>query len=99
MRPGHEHPVVVLTIAAAIGALAAFLVDSAGLVVLALFPSLSGAEPYLLLVSGGVGLLVASWAWRRLRPHRLHDLLAEAEREGAGEADQPGPGGIGPVGG
>lgn len=99
MRPGHEHPVVVLTIAAAIGALAAFLVDSAGLVVLALVTSSSDAENYLLLASGGIGLLAASWAWRRLRPRRLHDLREEGEPSASADADQPGPGGIGPVGG
>jgi hypothetical protein len=84
LRPGHDHPVVVLTIATALGALAGFLVDSAGLVVLALLDvSVATADSYLLLIAGGVGLLAASLAWRRLRPPRYPELQPEGEAERA----------------
>ncbi len=96
MRPGHDHPIVVLTIAAAIGALAAFLVDSAGLVVLALLKtdertgpdtvfgaSVSDVQLYLLIVAGGVGLLAASWVWRRLRRRPIRELAEQGEAEWA----------------
>jgi preprotein translocase subunit SecG len=92
LRPGHEHPVVVLIIAAAIGALAGFLVDSASLVVVALLQtdqptgadtvfgaSVTTVESYLRLAAGGVGLLAASTAWRRLRPRGLDELGEEGE--------------------
>ena len=85
-----------MIIAGAIGAITGFLVDSAGLVVIALLKtdeptgpdsvfgaSVSDVESYVLLGAGGVGLLAASWTWRRLRPRGLPELGEEGEAERA----------------
>ncbi len=94
MRPRHEHPLAVLAIACAIGLIVAFLVDSAGLVVLAMLEidrtagpdTVFGAhvpdvETYVHLGAFGIGLLAASGAWRLLRPRHLHELREEGEPE------------------
>lgn len=50
--------------------------------------AVSTVQSYLLLVSGGVALLVASAAWRRLRPRDLTELDAEPEGARAEERSE-----------